>query len=727
MKFMIHWCHTDDEGRFEIKGLMSGLTYEMYASNESNSVNEDNDFTIDLTTAKPGETIELGDVPGPSVGENTAPTSTSTMAKPNIAPPSETIADVNASASPASVIRGIAQGSDEKPIRDAMIAILANKRVGRTGMQAVSLGETRSDSDGEFNLDAKFTDDMHSPRLLVRSNKLELKIIDLEVKSLKDQYLVELKPPQQLQIRLVDLEGQPADNLTLDWFFFRNLADRPAVVPPRLMTDAKGNVTIKHLAAGDGIWLEVLGDERFAPQTLSINTGEPEKRPAHDATYRHVVKNVPVDEVVTIPLSPAQLFAGQVILGDSDEPAAGADVSIWSSQQEFGGSMIKLDTKTDSQGRFRLNPYPGVRFGIQVYPQEGSPYQTIEMRDLRWTSDERTSAMEIRLPKGTIAEGRVTDEATGEPIPGVYVQYLADSRNSNQRPGFIEGWQAMVRTDEDGQFRVSALPGKGTLIVHAGKSAPYVMKSLGSRNIRLGKPGGTRYYAHAFEKIQLAQSKSENQAISIVLEPSMPLLLHVVDSIGNPTARASYTSVLTGSPQSIFYRGFSEQIIAGVTTIHGLGSGENRRIVVLNEDQMMGATAVLVGGQKTQTIDLQPVGRAAVRFIDSAGDPIADKQTRAFCNLEFIIAERLDLDGDKAPKATYRSDTDFYVNFNRTPQALERETDNDGKVKFANLIPGLKYQIGYTMDGESQTKTFTTEPGKTLDLGEIVIDDPEDS
>ncbi len=39
VKFMIHWCHTDDEGRFEIKGLMAGLAYKMYSLNESNIAN----------------------------------------------------------------------------------------------------------------------------------------------------------------------------------------------------------------------------------------------------------------------------------------------------------------------------------------------------------------------------------------------------------------------------------------------------------------------------------------------------------------------------------------------------------------------------------------------------------------------------------------------------------------------------------------------------------------
>lgn len=68
VKFMIHWCHTDDEGRFEIKGLMAGLKYKMYALNESDGKRVGNRFTIELTAAKPGDVIELGDVTGPNGG-----------------------------------------------------------------------------------------------------------------------------------------------------------------------------------------------------------------------------------------------------------------------------------------------------------------------------------------------------------------------------------------------------------------------------------------------------------------------------------------------------------------------------------------------------------------------------------------------------------------------------------------------------------------------------------
>ncbi|NOX55572.1 MAG: hypothetical protein GXP27_14265 [Planctomycetes bacterium] len=64
VKFSIHWCYTDDEGRFDIKGLTAGLVYKMNAVNAT-FTNVGNRFTIDLTAAKPGDVIELGDVTGP--------------------------------------------------------------------------------------------------------------------------------------------------------------------------------------------------------------------------------------------------------------------------------------------------------------------------------------------------------------------------------------------------------------------------------------------------------------------------------------------------------------------------------------------------------------------------------------------------------------------------------------------------------------------------------------
>lgn len=63
-KFRIDDTLTDKEGRFEIKGLVAGNIYEMNAANVQAFVNGKNRFTIDLSDAKPGDVVELGEVTG---------------------------------------------------------------------------------------------------------------------------------------------------------------------------------------------------------------------------------------------------------------------------------------------------------------------------------------------------------------------------------------------------------------------------------------------------------------------------------------------------------------------------------------------------------------------------------------------------------------------------------------------------------------------------------------
>jgi hypothetical protein len=64
VKFKIHWCFTDDDGRFEIKGLMAGHAYKMNGRSDIPKSNN-NGFTIDVTDTKPGDVVELGDVTEP--------------------------------------------------------------------------------------------------------------------------------------------------------------------------------------------------------------------------------------------------------------------------------------------------------------------------------------------------------------------------------------------------------------------------------------------------------------------------------------------------------------------------------------------------------------------------------------------------------------------------------------------------------------------------------------
>ena len=63
-EFRIDDTTTEMNGRFELKGLIAGNSYKIDSSNASRFSNQKNGFTIDLTDAKPGDVIELGDVTG---------------------------------------------------------------------------------------------------------------------------------------------------------------------------------------------------------------------------------------------------------------------------------------------------------------------------------------------------------------------------------------------------------------------------------------------------------------------------------------------------------------------------------------------------------------------------------------------------------------------------------------------------------------------------------------
>ncbi|HBE71573.1 MAG TPA: hypothetical protein DDW52_25805, partial [Planctomycetaceae bacterium] len=57
---------TDEDGRFTITGLLAGIEYSAMSANVQRFSSGKNNFQIDLSDAKPGANIELGDVTGPN-------------------------------------------------------------------------------------------------------------------------------------------------------------------------------------------------------------------------------------------------------------------------------------------------------------------------------------------------------------------------------------------------------------------------------------------------------------------------------------------------------------------------------------------------------------------------------------------------------------------------------------------------------------------------------------
>ncbi|QGQ32342.1 M56 family metallopeptidase [Gimesia maris] len=344
-------------------------------------------------------------------------------------------------------VRGTITTHEGKPAAGAHVEVIGLKPVDETKPDRKMLAEGVADQSGHYELTLTMDEPKSYSQMRLHVRTEHSGLFSRAKKWQGDLMTVDLKLPVPLNgiIQFVDAEGRSAKNLSLETQLLNfkisatpsaaiqplQTADKPVKRPQKIMnvgpdsmlhfspckTDDQGKLLLNMFDLRRGVTLKITGSEQFAPQWVIINSGQPEERSKHDGTYRDIIRNIKPGETLTIPLAPAQWFSGRVLLGDTGKPAANTRIKIWASQQEKHGSMVSIEGKTDAAGNFRLNPRPGVRFGIIAYPPQGTPYLTREVKDLRWTP-ETSKKIEIKLDKVVLAEGFVRDAKTGQPLEG---------------------------------------------------------------------------------------------------------------------------------------------------------------------------------------------------------------------------------------------------------------------------------------------------------------------
>ncbi|WP_417376251.1 M56 family metallopeptidase [Gimesia maris] len=565
-----------------------------------------------------------------------------------------------------------------------------------------------------------------------------------------DAMTIDQKLPQPLNgiIQFVDAEGRPAKNLSLETQLLdikvssppnaaiqlvkpaenpvKRLSNAMKLAPDSMLrfspqkTDDQGKLLLNMFDLRRGVTLKITGSEQFAPQWVIINSGQPEERSKHDGTYRDIIRNIKPGETLTIPLAPAQWFSGRVLLGDTGKPAADTRIKIWASQQEKHGSMVSVEGKTDAAGNFRLNPRPGVRFGIIAYPPQGTPYLTREVKDLRWTP-ETSKNIEIKLDKVVLAEGFVRDAKTGQPLQGASVQYYPEMTNDRRLLNdIVSGWQSIQKTDSSGKFQIPVLPGPGTLLVHAAEKN-YILQERDSEVLNSGKPGGTRMYAHAFQKVNPAKDETL-KPMKIELQPGATVAGTLVDEQGQPIKHAIMISRLKPDPLSPDWRGLPVELNNGTFELHGLREGVEYPVYFLDPQNRLGAVAKISARTKESKIVLKPCGSANARYVDSDGKPIAEKIIGGLYLVVTPGTPKYDFQAIQSGKLW--ADEELVFNIDRVNYSLPSActTDAEGKQTFPALIPGATYRHVKIINGQPQiTHELTLQPGEQKDLGEIEI------
>lgn len=541
---------------------------------------------------------------------------------------------------------------------------------------------------------------------------------------------IQLHEEGVLEGKLIDVEGQPAageslqieaviDPAALGRQFestvgFRSKPDmkRPAAWLPSVTTDASGRFKLTGIPKDHGIYMSLVNSKRFAPQDIMVNTGEPEQRGPRDGTYRALVKNIKPGEEAVLALDSAKVFTGTITYEDSGEPVPGAKVSIWASQEEFG-SMSSVEGFTDTDGKYRILPNPGIRFGVSAYPPSGVPYMARETERITWESSELTREVNIKVPRVSLVRGRVIEEGTDKPVEGATITFEAGGQ-SGMAANVVTGWQAQQTTDGNGNFTFAVPYGRGTLLVKK-KDANYILQHKLSREIASGKPGGSRVYAHALHEVNPSKDKDSIE-VEIRIKPGHEVSGKIIDEHGSPIDYALLATNLDVWDYTGEWRGVSGPTLGGTFRLKGLTADQEHPVHFLDPRRKLGAIVNLRASKEPMSVVLKPCGSAKAKFV-------VDREDRQFSPMLFFVLTpgemKYDFDAMRAGKML--ADSDFVANVDRINYGNPQEAQEgiERYYTFPALIPGATYRLLTNGGINGPYKDFTVKSGETLDLGEF--------
>jgi RNA polymerase sigma factor (sigma-70 family) len=576
----------------------------------------------------------------------------------------------------------------------------------------VLLARGATDADGRFRLDASRTSSLHFFDGYVLAAAPGFGWADLNLDAEQPAVEIRLRPEQVIRGRLVDVNGQPAAGVELRVESFGQSRDlgRSADIrllgdgPPEgvrtwrhpIKTDAQGRFEFSGL--GRGLFVAfVVHDLRFAPQWLGVATDD---------------RDGPKE--VTLALQPAKIIEGRVLAADTGQPIPNAVVGVTGSK-----------CRTDAQGRFQANPAPGDQFGVTVFPPEGHAY-LVSRVEFAWAKGAVKKAIDVKVPRGVLIRGKVTEEGSGRSLAGASVQYLAIHGNPENKGG----WDVAVASTDDGSFQIVVPPGKGHLLVF-GPTSDYLLEVIGFRMLHYGQSGGQRNYAHKIVAYEVKAGDRPHE-INAVLRPGKAIKGRVAGPQGETIEHAAIITRLHIESYNTFWRGdYQLHARDGSFELHGLDPEQSVPVYFLDADHEWGATfeasGKLAGAELT--VRLQPCGQAKARFVGPDGEPIA----KLVPNLEILATP-----GRPAFSRNEKDWTELEADAAHMPGVDRKHywgpnrpvTDTDGRITLPTLIPGALYRLRDLPGARYRVrnfKEFTVKPGETLDLGDIVVEKPPSS
>jgi protocatechuate 3,4-dioxygenase beta subunit len=538
--------------------------------------------------------------------------------------------------------------------------------------------------------------------------------------------------------RIVDLEGQPVAGALVKagrmltpksgdlgpWLDGVKKAEPPWVavrhveydskVPERATrqatTDNDGRFRLEGLGAERVVALELQGG-RTAFTTIEVATRK--MGPMAAAGFANMYgpgKQTIYGADFTYTAAPSRPIDGLVKDGKTGQPLADVDIrSERFAGSDFGG-VTTLKTKTDKDGRFRLEGMPKGRGNeLIVVPNDEQPYFMQEL-DVPDSLGAGPVSVELAMERGVWIEGTLTEKATGKPVPEAWFHYLPFRSNKfvQQHSAFVHGTfdgtslQQRYKSKSDGTFKLVGLPGRA--IVGAMVYGKQYLQGAGSESIEgMNQHGHFETYHNPITPGRLwptvmkeidppADVKVVHVDLQVTTGPSVRVT--AVDPDGKPisglntrgrSGRSSYERDSMSNPE---------------TEVTNLMPGEQRIVLLHHEGRRLGKLAT-------------------VKKDDDTGGPVVVK----LAPLATISGRVLDADGNPIAGATIRPDVlpsgDFGMHL---PQVV---SGADGRFRVSDVPTGCDYGLAVETNAAIERRKFVYHPrasvktGETTEVGDI--------
>jgi beta-lactamase regulating signal transducer with metallopeptidase domain len=480
--------------------------------------------------------------------------------------------------------------------------------------------------------------------------------------------------------------GKDGSNETERAYLTRTLWRGSDVAPPKIVTDAQGRFSIIGVGRERVIEIKVSGP-MVQSKEIKVLTRDVEPfrvtsaRGSSDwgialyygARFTHAA-------------APTKPVAGIVKDRDTGKPLAGVRIASDKTAEFPVHGFNGIETTTGQDGRYSLVGLPkGKGNHFIAIPGKGQPHLAagITIPD---TPGLEPVVLDIRLKRGIVIEGRVTDKETGEP-KNAFVEYNAfrDNPQLKEAAGFDQAnvW-GQYKTEPDGTYRIVALPGRGVIsAIFLGASDQY-LTGIGLK----GDPDNLPIVPNAMQgpfnvlsEIDLPKDAS-NVHHDFALERGLQRTIRVVDPDGRPVPHARIQG-------HIRFANWSSPHETPEFQIKGLRRGEKRRLyAVLEERKLAGWAEFLAEDKGTVELTLRPWATVAGRFIEDDGEPRA--------HVVLVV---------------------------RPGREQNSNTDSFGRFHIEGLIPGVPTDVSFELRtyivGGNIARGLVFAPGEVKDLGDV--------